>query len=42
MISIDGGQTSLVNADLTRKIISEKGLEIVIVPTYPFVNGKIN
>ena len=42
MIAIDGGQTSLVNVDLTGKNILEKGLQIVIVPTYPSVNGKRN
>ena len=42
MIAIDGGQTSLVNVDLTGKNILEKGLQTVIVPTYPFVNGKRN
>ena len=42
MISIDGGQTSLVNVDLTGKMLLENGLQIEIVPTYPSVNGKIN
>ena len=42
VISIDGGKTSLVNVDLTGKIILEKGLQTVIVPTYPSVNGKRN
>jgi len=42
VISIDGGQTSLVNVYITGKIILEKGLQTIIVPTYPYVNGKIN
>ena len=42
MIAIDGGKTSLVNVDLTGKIILEKGLHTIIVPTYPSVNGKRN
>ena len=42
MIAIDGGQTSLVNVDLTGKNILEKGLQTLIVPKYPSVNGKIN
>ena len=42
MIAIDGGQRSLVNVDLTGKILLEKGLQTVIVPTYPSVNGKRN
>ena len=42
MITIDGGQTSLVNIDLNEKILLEKGLQTMIVPTYPSVNGKIN
>ena len=42
MIAINGGEKSLVNVDLIGKIILEKGLQIVIVPTYPSVNGKRN
>ena len=42
VIAINGGQTSLVNVDLTGKILLEKGLQTVIVSTYPSVNGKIN
>ena len=42
MIVIDGGQTSLVIVDLTGKFLLEKVLQIVIVPRYPSVNGKIN
>ena len=41
-IAIYGGKTSLVNVDLTGKIILEKGLQTLIVPTYPTINGKIN
>ena len=42
MIAIDGEQTSLVNVDLTGKIILDKGLQTVVVPTYPSVKGKRN
>ena len=42
MIAIDEGQTSLVNVDLTGKILLEKGLQTVIVATYPSVDGKGN
>ena len=42
VIAIDGGQTSLVNVDLIGKIILEKGLQTIIVATYPSINGKIN
>ena len=42
MIAIDEGQTSLVNVDLTGKILLEKGLQSVIVATYPSVDGKGN
>ena len=40
MIAIDEGQTSLVNVDLTGKILLEKGLQTITMPTYPSVNGK--
>ena len=40
VIAIDGGKTSLVNVDLTGKILLEKGLQTVIVSTYPSINGK--
>ena len=42
MIAIDGRKTSLVNVDLTGKNILDSGLQTVIVPTYPSVNGKLN
>ena len=42
VIVIDGGKASLVNVDPTGKFLLEKGLQTVIVPTYPSVNGKRN
>lgn len=35
VIVIDRGQTSFVDVDLSGKILSEKGLQTIIVPTYP-------